>query len=96
MHHKHVLLNHLDKPPRVLIFTYDQVGGFLGLFLMGTLPFNSPELGILFGVLWTLLLPSFKKRIGAGSWRCLFYWHFPTSDTSMGYVIPSHIREWIG
>ena len=96
MSHKNVLLNFLDRPPRILIFTYDQVGGFLGLFLMSTLAFNAPEVGMLIGLLWVLLLPSLKKRVGASSWKRVQYWYFPTHVNSMAYFIPSHIREWIG
>ena len=94
--HKNVLLNFLDRPPRILIFTYDQVGGFMGLFLIFTLAFNTPEFGIILGVLWALLLPSLKKRVGAGSWTRVLYWYFPTHEQSAPYYIPSHIREWIG
>lgn len=87
----HALLNFLDRPPRLLIFTYDQVGGFIGAFLLMTLLFNLPEMGIVLGLLWVLLLPSFKKRIGLSSWSRISYWYLPSS-----HRIPSYIREWIG
>lgn len=87
----HVLLNFLDRPPRLLIFTYDQVTGFIGSFLLMTLLFNLPEMGIVLGLLWVLLLPSFKKRIGLSSWSRLSYWYLPSS-----HKIPSYIRTWLG
>ena len=92
---KNVLLNFLDRPPRILIFTYDQVGGFIGTFLIFTLAFNLPETGMIMGLLWVLLLPSFKKRLGAGSWKRVLYWYMPTHESSQPYLIPSYIREWI-
>lgn len=92
----HALLNFLDRPPRILILTYDQVIGFVAIFLMFALALDLPELGILFGVIWAIFVPVLKKRIGQGALKRLFYWYFPTHTSSFSYYVPSFVREWIG
>jgi hypothetical protein len=94
--HKNAILNSLDLPLRILIFTCDQVGGFLGVFLIFTMAFDLPEFGIVFGTLTLFLLPSLKKKLGAQSFKRILYWFLPTHESSIPYPIPSYMRELIG
>jgi hypothetical protein len=94
--HKNHLLNSLDNAGRILIFTYEQVGGFFGVFLIFTISFDLPEFGIVFGMLTVFLLPPLKKKLGGGSFKRIVYWIFPTHESLKLYLIPSYIREWIG
>ncbi len=96
MDYRHVILKYIDRAARLLIFTYDQVGGFIGIFVFLTTVFNSPEFGIIFGMMFVLSLPSFKKKLGGGTMKHLLYWYCPTNPSSMPYPIPSYIRELIG
>jgi type IV conjugative transfer system protein TraL len=93
---QHIILNHLDNPGRVMIFTYDQVIAFIGVFLFMVLIFSSPEFGIVFGMLGMLGISKVRKILGKGYWDRLKYWYFPRSKKDMPYYIASHVREWIG
>ena len=90
-----LLLNHLDRPLRLLGVCKDEalalmVPIFVGLFSGYGL------LGLVVGIASVSFLKMLKKQNEGAHLVQIIYWHLPTSRKHMQLYIPSYIREYVG
>lgn len=94
MEQNHVLLNHLDKPARFLLFTFDEflcLGAptFTGMVMQWFVTGFLMGLGFYFG------LRFLKKQFPHGNLRKILYWYLPNGHKAFRIKVPSYVREWI-
>ena len=91
---RHKLFNHLDHPPRFLLWTLPEAGVLIAPWLLGV-AFNHGFIGILMsgGSFWCMR--EWERRFGKNSLKGLLYWHFPHNRKKLKVTPPSHVREYI-
>jgi len=91
----HVILNHIDKPTRLLLWSIDQVTVCICPFAVGMIT-GHICLGIVFSVIASIGFKIFKKKFGNSKVRSILYWNLPTSEKLVKKGLPaSHVRIWI-
>lgn len=92
---RHVVLNHVDSPLRVLLWTRSELLMILGPILIG---FSIGE--VIFGTcvtgfnIWANR--QYKRRFGKGQFHAVWYWYLPHDKRRLEGVPPSYIREYLG
>jgi len=90
-----VLLNHLDRPLRLMGVCKDEALSFMGPIFAGFFS-GYGLLGFAIGVGSLSLLKLLKKQNEGAHLIQIIYWNLPTSKKQMQLYIPSHIREYVG
>lgn len=90
-----LLLNHLDRPLRLMGVCKDEALSLMGPLFVGL--FSGYTLsGFLSGLCFVALLKTLKKQNEGAHLIQALYWYLPTSRKHMKLYIPSHIREYVG
>ena len=88
----HVILNHIDKPARLLLWSVDQVIVCICPCAIGMIT-EHIGLGIVFSIIASIGFEVFKKKFGNSKIRSILYWNFPTSERLVKKGLPpSHVR----
>lgn len=90
----HVILNHLDKPTRLLIWPASQV---VAVILPTVVFMAFGKIFEAFIVVFAIILGMrwYKKRFGSHTLVGVLYWVLPHNQKSFKVTPPSHIREYI-
>ena len=90
----HVILNHIDKPARLLLWSVDQVIVYICPCAVGMIT-EHIGLGIAFSIIASIGFKIFKKKFGNSKIRSILYWNFLTSEKLVKKGLPpSHVRVW--
>lgn len=90
---RHVILNHLDSPLKILMWTTGEIALYITPLFIGLCCDQlTVGLGVSFLNVW--LNKQYKKRFGKGQFQAVMYWFFPTNNLKK--LPPSHIREYLG
>ncbi len=90
----HVILNHIDKPARLLLWSVDQVIVCICPCAIGMIT-EHIGLGIAFSIIASIAFKVFKKKFGNSKIHSILYWNFPTSERLVRKGLPpSHVRVW--
>lgn len=92
---EHTILNTLDLPPRILIWSASEVTFVATPFMVLTL-LGFWFWGVGFSVLAALGMRFYKRSFGPGQLSGFLYWYLPHSPKSYPLTPPSYIREFIG
>ncbi len=88
------IFNHLDTPPRILIWAVGDVVTVMGpVFLC--LVCGQIMMAMVMGVAIVLMMRFFKKNVGVGFLRGVSFWMLPHSTEKYPVTPPSYIREFI-
>jgi len=90
-----LLLNHLDKPLRLMGVCKDEAISFIVPIFVG-LSSGYTLSGFLSGMCFIATLKALKKQNEGAHLIQVLYWYLPTSKKHMKLYIPSHIREYVG
>lgn len=90
---KHVILNHVDTPLKILFWTVPEilmliVPSFVGLIL------NQLSLGLGFSMLSFWLNKKYQATFGASQFQAVSYWFLPPN--SFKAIPPSYARFYLG
>ncbi len=90
---KHVILNHVDTPLKILFWTTGEllmwfVPCFLGLIL------NQLILGLIISVIGGLINKKYQQHFGKGQFQAVKYWFLPP-DVSIK-LPKSYVRTYLG
>lgn len=90
----HVILNYIDKPARLLLWSADQVMVCICPFALGMIT-EHICLGITFSIVASIGFKWVKKKFGNIKIRSILYWNFLTSEKLVKQGLPpSHVRVW--
>jgi type IV conjugative transfer system protein TraL len=91
----HVILSHIDRPQRILLWPAGQFFGCAIPLAVG-MTTDHAVIGLVFSALCVCCFRRFSDRFGRGRFRTITYWHLPTAARveKLG-VPPSHVRYWI-
>lgn len=92
---EHVILNHLDRPIRLLLWEKSYVFAALFGSLLGWSFYNVFS-ALLLGGLSVYGLKQYHRIFGVGRFAALVYWYFPHQKHLYPNTPPSYIREFIG
>ncbi len=92
---RHVILNSVDAPLKILIWTKGEIGMFLAPAILG-LMFKHSILGLLVSFLNYRLMKIYQERFGKDQFRAVCYWFLPHVGKRFPAIPPSYIREYIG
>ena len=92
---RHVILNTVDAPLKILIWTKGEIGMFLLPALLG-LMFRHTVVGLVISVVNYRLYKIYQQRFGKDQFQAVCYWHLPHSTKRLPAIPPSYIREYIG
>ena len=92
---RHVILNHVDSPLKILVWTTGELGLFLMPLFFG-LFFNQLILGVLVSFTNYRLFKIYRDRFGKDQFQAVCYWFLPHSQKRYPAVPPSYIRHYIG
>ena len=92
---RHVILNHVDTPLKVLLWTKGEIGLFL-LPLFGGLFFNQFILGMVISFVNYRLFKIYRDKFGKDQFQAVCYWFLPHTPKRLAAFPPSYIREYIG
>ncbi|MBP6103938.1 MAG: type IV conjugative transfer system protein TraL [Gammaproteobacteria bacterium] len=91
---KHVILNTVDTPLKILFWTMPEL--LMGVFppIVGLLCHHL-TLGILGSVLCGVVAKQYRVHFGKGQWEAVRYWFLP--DNPRFKALPlSYVREYLG
>lgn len=94
MDQNNILLNHLDKPARFLLFTLDEFLCLAAPIFIGMVT-QWVTTGFFAGLGFYGSIKAFKKQFPGGNLRKILYWYLPNGHQAFQIPIPSYIREWI-
>ena len=94
--HKVAILNHLDNPARMIVWTMDELLVFCGILILGLSQFDMEV-----SLLLSILLYQVYKRVIKLSFRninakVLYYWYMPYMGFCYKYCLPSDKRKILG
>lgn len=92
---RHVILNHVDSPLKILVWTTGELGLFLMPLFFG-LFFNQLLLGTLISFINYRLFKIYREKFGKDQFQAVCYWFFPPSPKRYPAIPPSYIRTYIG
>lgn len=92
---KYHIPQNLDQPPKIILWTFDEMAVFMLPFLMSFLIFNAPTIGILIGVFMVVSLKKIKGEEGHYFLKHLAYWYLPPV-IHYSATPKSYIREILG
>ena len=91
---RHVILNHIDTPLKILFWTKGDLLLFLGPFFGGMI-IDELFAGIVLSLLNMWVAAKYKRRFGKGKLEAVMYWYLP-HNRSLKTTPPSFIREYLG
>lgn len=91
---KHVILNTLDTPLKILFWTVPELLMFLVPPFLG-LMVDHLTLGIVSSLTAVWLSRKYQEHFGKGQLEAVRYWFLPSSGR-FKTLAPSHIREYLG
>jgi conjugal transfer pilus assembly protein TraL len=91
----HVILSHIDRPTRILLWPAGQFFACAIPLAVGMVA-DHLVVGLLFSILSVGFFRWFGNRFGHGRFRAIMYWYLPTAARveKLG-MPPSHVRYWI-
>lgn len=90
---RHVILNHLDSPLKILFWTKGELLLILGPFFAGVF-LDLFSLGIVFSGLNYWGIKEYKQRFGKGQLQAVMYWYLPLTKKLKGLTV-SYLREFL-
>jgi type IV conjugative transfer system protein TraL len=91
---RHKLFNHLDQPPRFLLWTFSEAFVLLAPWLLGV-ALNQGVLGILMSVVSFWGMRAWERHFGQNSLKGILYWYFPHNGKKLKITPPSSVREYL-
>lgn len=92
---QHVILNHVDSPLKILIWTKGELLLFILPALTGLL-LGQIILGFLVSAFNYKLFGIYKRHFGKGQLQAVCYWFLPHMPKQFPGFPPSYIREYQG
>lgn len=92
---RHVILNHVDTPLKVLLWTKGEIALFL-MPLFGGLFFNQFILGLAVSFLNYRLFKIYREKFGKDQFQAVCYWFLPHTPKKLPAFPPSYIRAYLG
>jgi type IV conjugative transfer system protein TraL len=92
---RHVILNKIDAPLKMLIWTKGEIGAFIMPALMG-LMFKHAVIGMVLSFVNYRLYKIYQRKFGDGQFSAVCYWFLPHASKKLPAIPPSFIREYIG
>lgn len=92
---RHVILNHVDSPLKILIWTKGELALFILPALTGML-MGHIILGFILSIVNYKLFGIYKRRFGKGQLQAVLYWFFPHMSKRFPAFPASYIREYQG
>lgn len=92
---RHVILNHVDSPLKILVWTTGEIALFL-MPLFGGLFFKQLVLGALVSFVNYRLFKIYRERFGKDQFQAVCYWFLPHSPQRYPAIPASYIRGYIG
>ncbi len=91
---RHVILNSVDSPLRILFWTKGQILLFIVPFFAGMLT-DYLLIGCCISVFNAWVCKQYKRRFGKGQLQAVLYWYFPATG-KLKILPPSYIRHYLG
>lgn len=91
---RHVILNTVDTPLRILFWTVPELVMLIVPFLVG-LMLDQVTLGILSSVFYFWIHKKYQRHFGKGQFQAVKYWFLPNTSRFKS-LPPSFIREYLG
>jgi type IV conjugative transfer system protein TraL len=93
-YNRHVILNSVDSPLRILFWTKGQILLFAVPFFMGVMV-DQPLMGCLVSGFNAWVCRHYQRRFGKGQLQAVLYWYFPSTG-KLKAIPPSYIRDYLG
>jgi type IV conjugative transfer system protein TraL len=90
----HVILNHVDSPVKIFVWTKGELMLFCVPFVLGLL-FEAFGVGVLVSILNAYLVSRYKRTFGKGQLQAVLYWFLPPTAKHRG-LPPSFVRDYLG
>ena len=91
---RHIILNFLDSPIRILFWTKGELVLTLMPFLLGII-LDAFTLGIICSLISVFTIRFFKRKFGEGQLQAVMYWYLPPSSKFKSLPV-SYIKEYLG
>lgn len=91
---RHIILNYVDTPLRLLLWTVPEILMMIGPFFLGLL-LEQLSLGVLVSIGYFYVCKKYQQRFGKGQFHAVQYWYFPTSRRFQS-LPSSYLREYLG
>lgn len=91
---RHLILNFLDSPLKILLWTKGEWLLIFVPFLLGVV-LNIFFLGVLCSLISIFVIRFFKKHFGKGQLQAVMYWYLPSSSKMQNLPL-SYIKEYLG
>lgn len=92
---RHVILNSIDAPLKILIWTKTELGVFILPALLGIM-FRHMMIGIILSFVNYRLYKLYQERFGKGQLGAVCYWFLPPAKKRLPAIPPSYIRDFKG
>jgi type IV conjugative transfer system protein TraL len=91
----HVILSHIDRPARILLWPAKQFFACTAPAAVG-MTTDHIIVGLVFSLLSVGFFRWFENRFGRGRFRAIAYWYLPTATRMIKLgVPPSFVRYWV-
>lgn len=91
---RHVILNYVDTPLKILLWTVDEILMLIGPAFLGLI-IDQFILGMLISVVYFWGYKRYQRKFGKGQFQAVRYWYLPTSR-SFKWLPPSYVQEYLG
>lgn len=91
---RHFILNYVDTPLRLLLWTVPEILMLIGPFFLGLI-LEQLTLGFVTSILYFYGYKKYQQKFGKGQFHAVKYWYFPT-DGRFKTLPASYLREYIG
>lgn len=91
---RHVILNHVDSPLKILVWTTGELALFLMPLFLG-LFFNHLILGVMVSITNYRLFKIYREKFGKDQFQAVCYWFLPHQVKRYPTIPPSYIRHYI-
>jgi type IV conjugative transfer system protein TraL len=91
---RHVILNHVDSPLKILLWTVPELLMLVMPIILGLMA-DQLTLGIAVIFLYFWVSKKYRQHFGQGQFHAVKYWYFP-KDKRFKTLAPSYIREYFG
>lgn len=92
---RHVILNHVDTPLRILFWTTGELGLYISPTFLGLI-LDQFCLGVLATIFNIWAYRKYNRRFGKGQFNAVRYWFLPHDKRNFKGIPPSYIREYLG
>lgn len=91
---RHVMLNHVDTPLKLLLWTVPEILMMIVPFFLG-LMLEQLLMGLLVSIAYFYIYKKYQRKFGKGQFQVVNYWYFPTGKR-FKTLPPSYLREYLG